>query len=196
MTKSELRKIYLEKVSAILPSDRDKASHDIAANFFSHFQPGSFKTLHCFLSIAKFNEIDTTPIIHGMWKNHPQVKVVVPRVNFETDEMESILYTADSETKHNRWLIPEPPEGEMIDVATIDLVIVPLVCVDKSGHRVGYGKGFYDRFLKKVRTDCTKVGLSYFSPVDSIDDIHGGDVPLDFVITPEMIHRRDAETRS
>jgi 5-formyltetrahydrofolate cyclo-ligase len=73
----------------------------------------------------------------------------------------------------------------MIDAATIDLVIVPLVCVDKSGHRVGYGKGFYDRFLKQVRTDCVKVGLSYFEPVERIDDVHEGDVRLDFVITPK-----------
>ncbi|HEV8590766.1 MAG TPA: 5-formyltetrahydrofolate cyclo-ligase [Pyrinomonadaceae bacterium] len=196
MVKSELRKIYLEKTAAISSADRDLASCDIASHFFTYFDELSIHSLHCFLPIEKFNEIDTTRIIHGVWKNHPQVKVVVPRVNFETDEMESIPYTADSETKHNRWLIPEPLEGEMIDAVAIDLVIVPLVCVDKSGHRVGYGKGFYDRFLKQVRTDCVKVGLSYFPPVASIEDVHEGDVPLDFVVTPEMIYRGDAETQS
>jgi 5-formyltetrahydrofolate cyclo-ligase len=196
MVKSELRKIYLEKAAAISSADRDLASRDIASHFFAHFDALSIHTLHCFLPIEKFNEIDTTQIIHCIWKNHPQVRVVVPRVNFDIGEMESVLYTADSETQHNRWLIPEPPEGELIDASPIDLVIVPLVCVDKSGHRVGYGKGFYDRFLKTVRPDCMKVGLSYFPPVNSIEDVHEGDVPLDFVVTPEMIFSGDAETRS
>ena len=66
------------------------------------------------------------------------------------------------------------------------LVLVPGVCFDQTGHRVGYGKGFYDRFLKTCRPGCLKVGLSYFEPVDPIDDVHDGDVRLDFIVTPEL----------
>ena len=52
-------------------------------------------------------------------------------------------------------------------------------------HRVGYGKGYYDQFLKQCRSDCLKIGLSYFELVERIDDVHAGDVRLDFVITAE-----------
>ena len=63
-------------------------------------------------------------------------------------------------------------------------MIVPLLCFDARGHRVGYGKGYYDRFLQKCRPDCIKAGLSFFPPVKKIDDIHVADVQLDLVVTP------------
>ena len=196
MTKAELRDIYLAKQKALTPAERETASRRIAHNFFTLFNPTSFHTLHSFLTIEKFNEIDTTPIIHCLWKNHPQIRVAVPRVDFESGEMESILYTAETETKQNHWLIPEPLKGELIEASVIDLVIAPLVCADKAGHRVGYGKGFYDRFLKQVRPNCLKVGLSYFEPVDAIVDVHEGDVALDTLVTPDGIHRLEKTTPS
>ena len=64
------------------------------------------------------------------------------------------------------------------------MVLVPLLCFDRSGHRVGYGKGYYDRFLRKCRADCKKIGLSMFDPVDEITDAGESDVRLDLVITP------------
>ena len=65
------------------------------------------------------------------------------------------------------------------------MVLVPGVCFDRIAHRVGYGKGFYDRFLKKCRYDCIRVGLSYFAPVDEIEDLHEGDVRLDALVLAE-----------
>lgn len=175
---------------------RDEASRVIAKNFFAHIDLAGAHTLHCYLSIERFNEIDTTQIIHCVWKNYPQIRVVVPRIQTKADEMESVLYTPDSEVKHNSWLIPEPPEGEIVEAAAIDVVIVPLVCADQAGHRVGYGKGYYDRFLKGCRPDCLKIGLTYFPPVDSITDVHEGDVALDAIIDTERIYRIKAEAQS
>ena len=189
MIKSELRRIYLAKQRALATDERDKASKLIAENVFANFDLASTRTLHCFLTIDQFNEIDTTPIIHTLWRDHPQVRVAVPRVNFESGEMESIRYTADSETDRNRWLIPEPIEGEIIGSTEIDMVLVPGLCFDLDGHRVGYGKGFYDRFLKECRPDCLTVGLSYFDPVEKIDGVHTGDVRLGHVVTPERLYR-------
>ena len=65
------------------------------------------------------------------------------------------------------------------------MVLVPGVCFDRDGHRVGYGKGFYDRFLKTCRPDCVKIGLSFFEPVEKIDDVHNGDIALDFLVSAE-----------
>ena len=69
----------------------------------------------------------------------------------------------------------------------IDLVLVPLLAFDKRGHRVGYGKGYYDRLLSQVRHDCRKIGLSLFQPVDVIDDIAASDIELDECVTPEGV---------
>ena len=187
MTKADLRKSYLAKQKALTADERYEASNLIATNFFGSFSLDSVRTLHCFLPIEHFKEIDTTPIIHKLWIHYPQVRTVVPRVNFESGEMESVRYTAESETDRNRWLIPEPLEGEIIAPAAIDMVLLPGLCYDLHGNRVGYGKGFYDRFLSECRGDCKKLGLSYFDPIAQIDDVYHGDVTVDFVLTSREV---------
>ena len=67
------------------------------------------------------------------------------------------------------------------------MVLTPGLCFDSDGHRVGYGKGFYDRFLKKCRSNCVKVGLNHFDLVDTIEDVHQGDVRVDAVVTPDGV---------
>jgi 5-formyltetrahydrofolate cyclo-ligase len=185
MNKSELRGIYLEKRKTLSPTERENASRRLAKIFFASFDLSSVRTLHCYLSIERFGEIDTTHIIHCIWKTHPQIRVVVPRIDTKADDLESVLYTPETEVKHNSWLIPEPPEGDVVEPGSIDVVIVPLVCADVRGHRVGYGKGYYDRFLRKTRAGCLKIGLSFFPLVDAIKDVHEGDVPLDLILTPD-----------
>ena len=70
---------------------------------------------------------------------------------------------------------------------------MPLLCFDAAGHRVGYGKGFYDKFLSKCRPDCTKIGLSYFPPVEAIAATGGHDIMLDICVTPEKTYQFDKE---
>ncbi|RYZ27704.1 MAG: 5-formyltetrahydrofolate cyclo-ligase, partial [Chitinophagaceae bacterium] len=77
---------------------------------------------------------------------------------------------------------------QQIDPKEIDLVVVPLLTFDKKGYRVGYGKGFYDRFLHQCKKDCIKIGLSYFDPIEAVDDANEFDVTLDFCITPQKAY--------
>jgi 5-formyltetrahydrofolate cyclo-ligase len=67
-------------------------------------------------------------------------------------------------------------------------VLIPLLAFDKKGNRVGFGKGYYDKFLVHCKPTVLKVGLSFFDPVDEIEDIIGIDIPLDFCVTPKAIH--------
>ena len=185
MTKSELRKSYLSRQRTISSAERAEKSTQIADNFFAGVDLTQVNFLHCFVAIEKFNEIDTSAIFHGIWKQFPQIRTVVPRVDFETGELESVSYTADTELEQNRWSIHEPLHDEIVEAERIDMVLTPGLAYDRSGHRVGYGKGFYDRFLDRCRPDCVKVGLSYFEPIEVIQDAYEGDVRLDFVVTPE-----------
>jgi 5-formyltetrahydrofolate cyclo-ligase len=185
MTKAELRKIYRAKRQLLSPGQVELASTQIAARFFETFDLSKIKVLHCFISISRFNEIDTRPIFQRIWAAFPHVKTVVPRVDHEHNELESLMYHSGVELVHSKWKIAEPSHNHRVDAAEIDVVLVPLLCFDLSGHRVGYGRGYYDRFLARCRPDCQKVGLSMFEPVESIDDAHDGDVRLDSCITPE-----------
>lgn len=189
MKKSELRQSYLSGQKAISKEDREAKSEAIAKLFFQTFDLGSITHLHSFLPIEKFNEVDTRLIIEDVWRNYPNIRILVPRVDFETSEIRNLQFGPDTELTRNVWDIEEPADGEYIETKLIDMVLVPGLSFDRNRHRVGYGKGFYDRFLMKCRADCRKVGLSYFEPVDRIDDAHDGDVRLDALVTPYGVTR-------
>jgi len=193
MLKSELRKLYLAKQRAFSPAERSEKSTRIADNFFAEFDLSGVRFLHCFIAIDKFNEIDTTLFFQKLWAEFPDVVTVVPRVKMGTSEMESLKFTPQTELVKNIWDIHEPSHDEFVSAAQIDMVLVPGLAFDLSCHRVGYGKGFYDRFLSQCRTDCRKVGLCYGDPVEQITDIHEGDLPVDAVVTPNLIYRPRAE---
>jgi 5-formyltetrahydrofolate cyclo-ligase len=147
-----------------------------------------YKTVHIFLPIKKHQEIDTFSILNYFKFAAPQLQIVIPRTNFETFEMENVLYDHDHTILvRNKFDIPEPIHGKPISNDQIDLVFVPLLAFDKHGNRAGYGKGFYDRFLSKCRSDVKKMGISLFEPVDEISDLNEFDIKLDFCICPDKI---------
>jgi len=187
MTKSELRKTYLARQTSLSPNERDKKSLAIAGLFFQNTDLSNTRFLHCFIAIQKFNEIDTSIIFERLWVEYPYITTVVPRVNFATGEMENLIFGPETETVRNAWDIHEPTHNEYVLTREIDIVLVPGLAFDRGYHRVGYGKGFYDRFLAKCRPDCLKVGLSYFSPIEKISDAWDGDIRLNRCITPEGI---------
>ncbi len=184
MRKSELRQACLAKQKTISGEDRLGKSEAISKGFFDTFDLANIKYLHCFLPIEKFNEVDTRVILEKIWRKFPHIQIVVPRVDFETGEITSLKFTAETELVKNLWEIDEPTHNKFVEPRMIDMVLVPGLCFDQMAQRVGYGKGFYDRFLKTCRPDCLKIGLSYFEPVEKIDDAHQGDVAVDFVVTP------------
>lgn len=187
MFKSELRGIYLARQKSLSTVERIEKSREITERFFAKFDLNRIKFLHCFLPIEKFNEIDTKPIFQRIRRDFPHIETLLPRVNFQTNEIESLKFVPETELKINRWRIHEPSGSEIIEPEKIDLVLVPLLCFDSRGFRVGYGKGFYDKFLSRCRKNCLKIGLSYFAPVLKISDADELDVKMDFCVTPEAV---------
>lgn len=70
----------------------------------------------------------------------------------------------------------------------IEVVFIPLLAYDKNGNRIGYGKGFYDRFLDKCSTETIKIGLSFFDQEQHIIDVSENDVKLNYCVTPKKIY--------
>ena len=181
MTKSELRKIYLEK--------RQQTSNDVLQQLASTIYEQVYdldlsqvKTAHIFLTLKKFKEIDTLPIIHYLREKN--IKVVVSKSDFTTNSLQHYYLEKQTKTELSRYGIPEPLNAKKAKETDLDLVFVPLLISDKHNFRVGYGKGFYDRFLAKCRKNVATVGLNLFKPIDEIKDINEFDVPLDKVIYP------------
>ena len=94
------------------------------------------------------------------------------------------LWTQTTPWQKNNWGIIEPLASQKIRPDQIDLVIVPLLAVDQNGHRVGYGKGYYDRFLSQCSDQVHAMGVGFFPVVEVISDCEVTDIPLDSYITP------------
>ena len=122
-------------------------------------------------------------IMDRVRREFPHIRISLPRVG-PGDELESIYFEGLHQLQKSSWGIPEPKQGVPTPDEKIDLVIVPLLAIDKLGHRVGYGRGFYDRLLQRMRPDCQKVGLSFFDAVDRIEDVDEYDVALNQCVTP------------
>lgn len=199
MNKAELRRIYSEKRQTLSARDALTLSGQIAEKFFTNVDLSKTRSLATFIRILKFNEIDTSTIYYKLWRDFPSVRTFAPRTNLATCEIENISFDAGTELLENEWSIREPANGESVKATNLDLILVPLLCFDRLGYRVGYGKGFYDRFLSTCRADCVKIGLSYFPPDAAIDDIGEHDVKLDYCVTPECVFefgtKKDAEER-
>ena len=185
MTKSELRKTFLDRRKGMLSAETLEKSSQIADRFFENFDLTHVRVIHSFVSIERFNEIDTSVILTTVWKEHVQIETLIPRVNFKTGDIESLQFTSETLLAQNLWGISEPVHGEPVPADNIDMVLVPGLAFDKRGNRVGYGKGFYDRFLGRCRPDCIKIGLSFFGPVKKITGTWAGDITLDWLITPQ-----------
>jgi 5-formyltetrahydrofolate cyclo-ligase len=180
--KKQLRKEYLQKREALSEQDLHQFNIDLF-NRFKMLPLKGLRFIHFFLPIKRFREPDTLPLIHWLLNEHPEIKVVLSRSNLDTNLMEHFIWDNKQELLINRWGIHEPHQGKKVLSQQIDAVIVPLLVFDEDGNRVGFGKGFYDRFLSDCRDDCKKIGLSYFEPINKIKDIDAYDVKLDLCIT-------------
>lgn len=103
--------------------------------------------------------------------------------------MTNYLLTDSTVLKTNDWGIPEPVDGIEIQPQQIEVVFMPLLAFDEKGNRIGYGKGFYDRFLSSCSIDTVKIGLSFFEAEPLISEVSEDDIPLDYCVTSEKIYR-------
>jgi len=137
---------------------------------------------HLFLTIKEQKEVETEFVLQILAGKDKEI--VVAKSNFDTLEMTNYLLTDTTKFQKNKYNIYEPVNGLEVPNAKIEVVFVPLLAYDKLGNRVGYGKGFYDNFLSKCPSNIIKVGLSFFEPEETIDDVSPAHTRLDYCVTP------------
>ncbi len=184
MKKQDLRTLFKQKRKTLSLQSIEKFNDLILINFQKLSLP-PIECVHTYLSSLKLGEPETANIIKYLEFKNPMVKIVIPKVDIHSGYLAHYHYNNQVEMIKNEYGIDEPKEGNRISETDIDLVLIPLLAFDRSGFRVGFGKGYYDKFLARCRKDVLKVGLSFFEPVDKIEDVTGYDIPLDFCITPK-----------
>ncbi|QOI97050.1 MAG: 5-formyltetrahydrofolate cyclo-ligase [Flammeovirgaceae bacterium] len=188
MTKQELRDSFIKKRLSLNEAEYYLFNRRLCDMFFASVDLSFVKVIHCFLPIIKKKEPDTWLIIDRLQREFTHIRLAVPKVNPATNQLEHFLFEGMRNLKTSRWGVPEPTGNIVMPADKIDLVLVPLLAFDTTGHRVGYGKGYYDRFLAKCRPQTNRIGISFFGPVDSIDTTTD-DIPLTGCITPEKFFR-------
>ena len=183
-TKAVLRTEYQKRRDSLTEEQIADCSIQIS-NLSLTLNIWEYSIYHLFMTNEKNKEIDTSYLLSVIQGKDKQP--VIPKI-VDDNRLEHFLLNDQTPLKNNRWGIPEPLSGITINPKQIEVVFVPLLVFDQQGHRVGYGKGYYDRFLDQCSESTLKVGLTFFDPVTKIDDIETHDISLDFALTPERIY--------
>jgi 5-formyltetrahydrofolate cyclo-ligase len=183
--KDKVRSFYLKLRKQMSSEEVEQHSKSILQHLIGWKPILESETVHCFMSIKENREVDTEPIIQWLMKLNK--RVVIPKSIKESRTLIHYEFHSQDQLEVNEWGIPEPTGGEQVDVEELDLVLVPMVAADIKKNRLGYGLGFYDRFLSQIT--ALKVGLLFESclskqpiPVNSFD------VTLDYLITENGIY--------
>jgi 5-formyltetrahydrofolate cyclo-ligase len=184
-TKEQLRSEYRQLRKSMKHEEVRDKSVVIAQNFLSWLENRPELThFHLFFPMDRFNEVNTFYI--KQYLDEREKVLYTSQVSKDALRLETLKLPKDAAFFLDEWGIPVPQESIQASPSKIQVVFVPMLAYDKQGHRVGFGKGYYDVFLSGLSQDVIKIGLSFFSPENEIP-AESHDVRLDYCITPEKI---------
>ena len=184
MLKKELRIKYKELRQKLSVEEIEEKSL-VIANQLLKLDIWENTYFHIFLPIEEQKEVNSEYILNILQAKDKEI--VISKSDFETTSMLHFLLTDNTKIKKNEYNIPEPINGLPVPTEMIDVVFVPLLAYDKQGNRIGYGKGFYDKFLSECKPNVIKIGLSFFEPEEIIEDVFENDIKLNFCVTSDGI---------
>ena len=186
MNKKKLRKLMLEKRNALLQSDIIDKSHEISKKLITQSFFHTSKIVLAYISIN--NEPDTQAILQTAWQLEKQILVPVCQPLTNTILISKLENMQELEEGHFHILEPKKEYLRPLNPSIVDLCILPGTAFDKNGYRLGYGSGYFDRFLPLLRSDCLKIALSYdYQILDTIPH-ESHDIPVDIIITEKTIY--------
>lgn len=190
MQKKKIRKIIGIKRKRIDNSQKLHLDILVYSNLKKFLSKLNFTTVFVYMSLPY--EVDTSRIINYLTSKGK--KVCIPKI-VDRNKMVAKEYKKDCKIKRNRFGVLEPRDTREVPATDIDVCIIPLLAFDKSLNRIGFGKGYYDRFLREVKPSCLKIGVAYhFQQVSNIP-AEKHDIGLDVVITDRFILTRENEHR-
>ncbi len=123
------------------------------------------------------------------------VRIAMVRVDADSRDLSLRWVDDPSELEDGAFGLAQPQDGAPIAPdAVFDVVLVPGVAFDPRGGRLGYGAGYYDRLLPRLREECVSIGVAFDEQVVEVVPVHDHDVPVDVVLTPTRVIRTHAKT--
>jgi 5-formyltetrahydrofolate cyclo-ligase len=147
----------------------------------------SRKNVAIFLPIQSKKEPNTFLLMSEFLVEN--LKYFAPKIDLSLNKMNFYSIENENQIEYGPYQIPEPKSHYKIELNELDFILIPLLCFDSRGNRVGYGKGYYDRFLENAPQKLVKIGITLFDQFEIIDDVDINDIPLDFCITPNNLIR-------
>ncbi|MES2646131.1 MAG: 5-formyltetrahydrofolate cyclo-ligase [Bacteroidota bacterium] len=187
MTKQELRKIYKNKR---LPANLQD-THLLIASMLEHFQQIRLPHLQYLLSFKASSAKLEVPVHffeEYCREENREMIVCYPKADFITGTMEAYEDNNNLFWETTPFEIEQPRKGDYVFPGQIDCVLVPLLAFDQRGFRVGYGKGFYDKYLARCNPGTITIGVSFFEAESVISDTNQYDVPLTYCVTPQRLY--------
>ncbi|HHU52605.1 MAG TPA: 5-formyltetrahydrofolate cyclo-ligase [Clostridiaceae bacterium] len=182
INKQELRIKLLERRIQLTEEQRTEQSSEIIKHLLNSDYYKNANLIFTFYSMPE--EVNTEALIKCALSDGKRVAVPV---TFAAGRMEAFQIFSDTKLYQDKLGIrsPDPELSEPVDPEDIDLTVVPLLGYNLHGYRIGYGSGYYDRFLPRLSAKCTKVGIAFDN--QKIDSLPAGvdDYPLDEVLTPQ-----------
>lgn len=187
--KSGMRLEFLKLRDALTEAELEEKSGRIAEKLFSTNIYRNSQRILCYMDFR--NEVRTGKLIKKALADGK--KISLPRVENRTGGIRDLLAFAISDIENDlepgTYGILEPKQYKLqrMEPGEIDLVLVPGVVFDMKKYRIGYGAGYYDRFLNKVGKDCIKAGLAFEIQIKESVPVQGHDIPMDLVITEDRV---------
>lgn len=178
-----MRRQLLKRRLAMSDHDWNAANQAIISRLKKLPEIDNNDPVHIYMPIKEKKEIDTFPFVRWLLKLNRTV--VVPVTEFETSSLRHVLLRDPDNITTNRWGVPEPLDAVDFPIDEIGLVVVPMLGGDYHKNRLGYGKGFYDRFLKQI--PCPTVGLLHHINLVENLPVAEFDVPLGHIVTEKMV---------
>jgi 5-formyltetrahydrofolate cyclo-ligase len=181
MLKSAARKHFLDLRKNLSTSECLKLD-DLLLIQWQRFNMPYLDCMGSFYPMEDKNEPNVLLLAKYVKTFVPHLTMAYPKIN---EDGISMKFYAETDTlSQNKWGIQEPLPFNEIEIQQMEVILVPLLGMDLKGNRIGYGKGFYDRYLANSPKTQLRVGISYFEPIERIQDTHEFDVPLTHCITP------------
>jgi 5-formyltetrahydrofolate cyclo-ligase len=179
--KNSIRQILRQRKEAMTPENRLEKSKRVCDHILTLIQDGETVMVYT----SKEKEVNTKPLITKLFENGNPV--IVPII-VKDDISLRLSYLRDfSVLVPSTFGVPEPIGNEILATGeNVDTIILPMLGFDRTGGRMGYGAGYYDRFLAKNQK-VRKIGIAFACQEYDNLPVDGNDIPMDYIITEDGI---------